>query len=77
MSDTTPRHPRGTITTYTDVTGRTQTAVTGPNAHVLITRKTDREPFQVWHAGSLATLARTSDRARALEIACNAAGIEL
>lgn len=74
---TTPLHPHGQIRPYKDALGRTQTAVTGPRGHVLITRASDREAYRVWHSDSLRTLISTRDRAYALQVACNAAGVTI
>jgi hypothetical protein len=65
----------GTIRPYTDAGGRQQTAVDGPHGTFLITRKNDREAFEVWKSDSLNAIYRTSDAALALQKACKAAGV--
>jgi hypothetical protein len=53
--------------TYTDVLGRTQHRVTGPNGNFLVTRKDRFAPFEVWRSDSLNTIARDRDLLRARE----------
>lgn len=60
--------------TYTDVTGREQCAVEGPNGTFLVTSKNDFQPYEVWRNDSLKTHWRGPNFDRALEKARTAAG---
>lgn len=76
--DDTPRHPTGIIQQYADATGRTQTSVTGPKGHILVTTGRVTEPIEVWHSHDYSKkLATTRDAGRALRVACEAAGMEV
>ncbi|MDD4865705.1 MAG: hypothetical protein PHQ28_00810 [Mycobacterium sp.] len=61
--------------TYTDAMGIEQSAVDGPKGTVLITKgKFDRE-YKVWFSTSLNTLHRDVDKARAIAVAEQHAGV--
>lgn len=63
------------IETYTDVLGRTQYAVTGPNGDYLVTRKNERSTWEVRRSDSLHTTAREATLDRALKRAKRVAGV--
>lgn len=78
-TDGAPQHPDGTIKVYRDALDRPQISVDGPKGHVLVTHRHKQagdRVFEVWRSNSLRTLARTTDRTRALKIACQAAGLD-
>lgn len=74
----TPSHPDGEIKSYADFKGRPQISVDGPKGHILVTRRDDfqRTPFEVWRSDQLSAITRTSDRNRAVKVACVAAGLD-
>lgn len=69
-----PTHPHGVIRGYRDFADREQVSVDGPNGHVLVTSAGGRT-LLAWHADSCAAIIRTSDRKRAIRVACKAAGL--
>ncbi|WP_419707991.1 hypothetical protein [Promicromonospora sp. NFX87] len=56
--------------------GRTQIAVDGPAAHVLVTRTNRLAAFEVWLSDSLDTARRVTDRTLAVRYASRIAGID-
>jgi hypothetical protein len=72
-----PAHPDGEIISYRDVLAREQTAVDGPEGHVLITRNSDFTPYEVWHSDQITTIVTTDDHRHAIRAACVAVGLDV
>jgi len=72
----TQRKGQNMVRTYTDVMGRTQHAVDGPNGTYLVTRQNPRKDYEVWRSDSIRTAGKAATLETALARARGLAGVE-